>query len=612
MFEKMSKAHLRKHLEKRGLDATGNRVACLARLQDDETEATYHRKTAETSRDVEVERLALQAEMAQVAEENEEKHRAEQHLRKLGSNYGMLKAPALRKELKKRGLSTKGKKAVLLERLAMQLEEDMENGIMKAPEKAPTSASMLLSRIEEETTFASFKEQQEQQDTDALAEEEARLNPKSRKARLAKGTGKLAAKGAIGLTAGSVKAGVRVTKSAAKGTLAAQQAAQASLTDAAKAALEREEYDSDGSDGSDGETKGFHKRMMKGVTSIVKGSAKAAMNASTAAASAGITTTVNASLGLGPDGEPAMKTRFKPGFNEYLEERISHGTFDTHGWTDPAMVQEMEERLVRVEFEYERKLTLDDKQSRADTKAEIKRHKDWEKTPEGKAHLRMEAAQAAQRQVEQARIEAQKQVAEAAHVKHALTQQRERERLAVLDFEEPPKRMAIVLEARKELEKQDAEYSIFTEFQKDPRDPEGEYLAYLCNLEQKDEDAVLDWFRRMRLKHNVVLEVESDLEEEEEEEEEEHEYVMDENGELVRVDEVDVAGEEEEEEEEDKKKKKKKMKKKKKKKVTAPQENSSICGAASMPVDSWHVSALRQLVTVCVSKLTGPSSPQRS
>eukprot|EP01051_Picozoa_sp_SAG22_P026634 SAG22_NODE_8505_length_650_cov_1.223230_2_plen_85_part_00 len=73
----------------------------------------------------------------------------------------------------------------------------------------------------------------------------------------------------------------------------------------------------------------------------------------------------------------------------------------------------------------------------ADEKQSIKDRKAWEKSAEGKAALRREAAEAAQKQVEIARQEAAKQVAEATLVKKALDQQKERERMTILDFEEP-------------------------------------------------------------------------------------------------------------------------------------------------------------------------------
>eukprot|EP01052_Picozoa_sp_SAG31_P031273 SAG31_NODE_3296_length_4447_cov_7.292565_2_plen_917_part_01 len=563
MYEKMSKKHIKYDLEERGLDVTGSRSVLLARLQDDETEQTYHRKTEENEKAAEAQRLALQAEMAEIEAENAEKRRAEEHLRNLGSHYGQLKAPALRQQLKKRGLSTKGKKAVLLERLAVQLEEDMANGVIKPPEEKPTNAFELLMTIEEESKLSEVMEQMQREKEEALAAEEALLNPRSRKQKLAAGAGKLGAKTAKGITKGIAQNSVRVTKSAVGGVIAAQQAAQDSLTEAARDSLAREEYDSDASD----EDISMRRRITNKASSITKGAARVALTASKEAAVAGITTTVKGSLGMEGDAGPQIRIREKEGFREYLDERIKNGTFDTGGWSDPAMAHIVENRIVQVEHEFERKLIQDQKKAKLDVKEQIKRQKDWEKSAEGKAQLRMEAAEMAQRQVEEARREAQKQVAEATLVKMALEQQRERERLASLDFEEPPRRMALVLEARKELEKQDGEYSIFTEFQKDPRDPEGEYMEYLCDLEQKTEEEVLDWFRRMRLKHGVVLEVES----EPEEEYEQYEYEIDpETGELVRSQDLNQDDESPSgDEEQQKKKQAKKKKKKKKRKVRA-------------------------------------------
>jgi fused signal recognition particle receptor len=70
----------------------------------------------------EAERIAWEAEQERIAEEEAEKEAALAHLTKVNSKFAALKAPALRKQLAKRGLKTTGKKAQLLERLANALE----------------------------------------------------------------------------------------------------------------------------------------------------------------------------------------------------------------------------------------------------------------------------------------------------------------------------------------------------------------------------------------------------------------------------------------------------------------------------------------------------------
>ena len=72
------------------------------------------------------EREAWEAEQEALAEETAEREAAVAHLEKLNDKYAKLKAPALRKQLAKRGLKTSGKKTQLLEWLADALETEYE------------------------------------------------------------------------------------------------------------------------------------------------------------------------------------------------------------------------------------------------------------------------------------------------------------------------------------------------------------------------------------------------------------------------------------------------------------------------------------------------------
>ena len=73
-----------------------------------------------------------------IEEENLERERARAHMRRVNTAFARdaanMKAPALRKELEKRNLSTKGGKAKLLDRLATHLEEEHVNEFGAIPE----------------------------------------------------------------------------------------------------------------------------------------------------------------------------------------------------------------------------------------------------------------------------------------------------------------------------------------------------------------------------------------------------------------------------------------------------------------------------------------------
>ena len=117
----MPKKNIKKHLEKRGLSTKGSHDVLTKRLIKaiDEDHAAHREQTF-------AERAAWEAEQEQLAEEQAEREAALAHLGKLNKKFTKLKAPGLRKQLEKRGLSTKGKKTALLERLADALEKEME------------------------------------------------------------------------------------------------------------------------------------------------------------------------------------------------------------------------------------------------------------------------------------------------------------------------------------------------------------------------------------------------------------------------------------------------------------------------------------------------------
>ena len=108
VYDDMAKKHLKAALAEAGLKTTGTKKMLVKRM---------------LKHDVRVDRLA-EAEQAELAAERAEKEAALEHLSRVKERAVRMRAPQLRKELKKRGLETDGKKAALMERLACALEEE--------------------------------------------------------------------------------------------------------------------------------------------------------------------------------------------------------------------------------------------------------------------------------------------------------------------------------------------------------------------------------------------------------------------------------------------------------------------------------------------------------
>ena len=128
----LPKKNLKKHLEKRGLSSKGAHDVLLDRLLEaiDEDHDAHREQT-------DIDRIAWEAEQAELAEELAERETALAHLAVLNSEYAELKAPALRELLAERGLKTSGKKTKLLGRLADALEAEMEKTGADSPEPIP-------------------------------------------------------------------------------------------------------------------------------------------------------------------------------------------------------------------------------------------------------------------------------------------------------------------------------------------------------------------------------------------------------------------------------------------------------------------------------------------
>eukprot|EP01046_Picozoa_sp_COSAG06_P058534 COSAG06_NODE_11793_length_1464_cov_1.084249_1_plen_448_part_01 len=109
-YRTASKSHLKKALKKQGRETKGSKGDLMLRLlQGSEVSGEDEELTEE--------------ELLEIKRENAEKEAALEHLRNVKPEFAEMKAPELREELAKRGKSTDGKKAHLLERLAKSLEE---------------------------------------------------------------------------------------------------------------------------------------------------------------------------------------------------------------------------------------------------------------------------------------------------------------------------------------------------------------------------------------------------------------------------------------------------------------------------------------------------------
>ena len=148
----MPKKTLTKHLKARGLNAKGSHEVLQKRLLK-AIQADHDAHIEQT----EAERIAWEEEQAQLAVELAEKEAALAHLTKVNAKYAKLKAPALRKQLAKRGLKTSGKKAKLLERLAMALEESYEEKQAQAKRIAAEEANIEEIAAEQATADEEYK-----------------------------------------------------------------------------------------------------------------------------------------------------------------------------------------------------------------------------------------------------------------------------------------------------------------------------------------------------------------------------------------------------------------------------------------------------------------------
>jgi ABC-type multidrug transport system ATPase subunit len=126
----MNKDHLKKLCATSGLDNSGTHEALRARLSEFHTAQWNTEAHASMSESVrlkhDVDRREQWAEQQrQNIVENTAKEAAKAHIRRSHPELAELTAPALRVLLSKLELDTRGKKAVLIERLAQALEQDL-------------------------------------------------------------------------------------------------------------------------------------------------------------------------------------------------------------------------------------------------------------------------------------------------------------------------------------------------------------------------------------------------------------------------------------------------------------------------------------------------------
>ena len=133
----MSKGHLKRVLEKKELATKGSKEQLIIRIK---------------GAGIDVDKVVDADEAAEIAKEEKAKAEAKAHLAKIGGEYADMKAPALRAELEKRKLSTKGKKAALMERLAEAAEKEWNDAQAEAEKGAAAehAEAAAVERLEKE------------------------------------------------------------------------------------------------------------------------------------------------------------------------------------------------------------------------------------------------------------------------------------------------------------------------------------------------------------------------------------------------------------------------------------------------------------------------------
>eukprot|EP01050_Picozoa_sp_SAG11_P009832 SAG11_NODE_953_length_6401_cov_6.463980_5_plen_620_part_01 len=107
-FSAMPKANIKKRLKKRGLETKGTHDELLERLLEVVREEIFaHKEKLISEAEAEAERIAWEAEQAQIAQFNVARAQAQENMRQQKEEFVDMTKPALKKELNKRGLQTK-------------------------------------------------------------------------------------------------------------------------------------------------------------------------------------------------------------------------------------------------------------------------------------------------------------------------------------------------------------------------------------------------------------------------------------------------------------------------------------------------------------------------
>jgi hypothetical protein len=271
---------------------------------------------------------------------------------------------------------------------------------------------------------------------------------------------------------------------------------------------------------------GVAKRLVSAPVSIVTKTTKAAVAASTTAvtssslvavqavaataSSAVMTTSRDMSEKVSYSSEeedevPEGSLRDDPKFHAYFEKKIDSGMY-AFDLLDPTNYEMTAEAVNQSLMEYEnevRKIKAAEKEAR---KLDRQEHAEFDGTKKGKALAQQEkdleaASFLAEAKREQLRLAAEKAHLEATQAEEALRMEHMR-----IDMCQPARELQAKHDAQAELKMREEEFSLWAEFAKDPYDPEGQYLEYLCKLDRKSPEYILDFWARMRKKEGMVVE----------------------------------------------------------------------------------------------------------
>ena len=222
------------------------------------------------------------------------------------------------------------------------------------------------------------------------------------------------------------------------------------------------------------------------------------------------------------DEEPEMtdaELRGEEGFHSYFDKKVAAGTYDfdmlapeMHKMTEEAVRQSMEE--------YRDILAAEKVRQKEERKAARKKQHKFDKSKKGKKLAQEEREMEAARMLQEAKEEQLRQAAEKEHLDNCKAEEKLRLEHMRINMNEPAERLKDRHDAQAELKFRTEEFSLWSEFKKDPYDPEGTYLEYLSRLSLKSKDDILAFWARMRLKNEIEVVDDGNGEDEEEDEEE--------------------------------------------------------------------------------------------